>query len=318
MPFFSPVGVLPSARGREKASRAFAGDAASSFFGSAPASESAFAGSAGDDSAGAATASTTGVASATGAAAASSVDASTGAFASAGSASDLASTGFAAATAASGGASVALAASTAGASAGAASTTGVVSAACSTGASATGAATASTGAVAPAAAAGASSLRRPTRRRTVGDRVGVEESAEGSRRLVAPGAERPAPPAAGTEGGPLGDAEEVRRRMTRRPTRVSPSPFPLGAGGDMDGAFETVRAGRRLRVPPRMTRSKRSFFDIHTSSARGWTTGVMDAAKQLWVACGIPSRRAPRQGSVQGGGLWRRRVTQSVPPPQVV
>ena len=55
----------------------------------------------------------------------------------------------------------------------------------------------------------------------------------------------------------------------------------MDAGGVDAGAFVTVRAGRRVRDPPRMTRSNRSFFDIQTSSARGWTAGAMVAEKQL-------------------------------------
>jgi hypothetical protein len=59
--------------------------------------------------------------------------------------------------------------------------------------------------------------------------------------------ERAAIPPAGTDGGPLGEPDDDRRRITRRPTRVS-LPFPLGvSAGTAFGAFEAVRAGRRGR-----------------------------------------------------------------------
>jgi hypothetical protein len=217
-------------------------------------------------------ATTTGSEATAGAGAASAAGASAGAVASTGEASTTGASAAAGAASAGAGA-VSTEVASAGATSGGADSAGPAATA-GTSTETEGASTVST-AGASAAAGGASGRRRP-RRRTVLPRAAVEDSAGVSRRVRVEDPCREGPPV-GTDGGPLGVADDERRRITRRPTRVSTSPRPpVAAGGDVGlGVFEAVRAGRRGRAPPLMTRSKRSFFDIQTSSARGWTAGDM-------------------------------------------
>jgi hypothetical protein len=132
-------------------------------------------------------------------------------------------------------------------------------------------ATAAAGAGVAAGSAGAASGRRSPRRVAVpaGALRPPRLSAEAGplaplRRESLPDREDPGMPF-DMDGGPPDDFE--RRRITRRPTRVS-SPLLSADVPGVVGTFDTVRAGRRRVPAPRMTRSKRSFFDIKTSSAR--------------------------------------------------